>query len=161
MRSSCGICAESLWLYSWGRDVTQSELGSLERFHSQRRCACRRQMNRPLDMSFLSRFIDGQIPDKLRNSGVDVHRRARLIVAFTLALVVWAPIFAGLYFALHLPSLAIGILVAVTLGLMNLRLMRAWGSIRVSGNSMAVILYCLISFLCVHSGGINSPATSW
>jgi signal transduction histidine kinase/AmiR/NasT family two-component response regulator len=118
-------------------------------------------MNRPLDMSFLSRFIDGQIPDKLRNIGVDAHRRARLIVAFTLALVVWAPIFAGLYFALHLPSLAIGILVAVTLGLMNLRLMRAWGSIRVSGNSMAVILYCLISFLCVRSGGINSPAAPW
>src|SRR5271156_1187645 len=112
-------------------------------------------MNRLQDMAFLSRFIDGQIPERLRSAGVDVHRRARLIVAFTLALIVWAPVFAGLYYTLNLPTLAIAILIAVTLGLLNLRLMRAVASIRISGNSMAVILFCLITFLCVRSGGIN------
>ena len=75
-------------------------------------------------MTLFSRFIDGQIPEKLRTSGVDVHRRARLIVAFTLALIVWAPLFVAIYIALGMPSLAAGIVIAVTLGLLNLRLMR-------------------------------------
>jgi signal transduction histidine kinase/ActR/RegA family two-component response regulator len=109
----------------------------------------------------LSRFIDGQISEKLRKGGVDVHRRACLIVAFTLALIVWAPIFAAVYFAMGLPSLAIGILVAVTVGLINLRLVRVVGSIRLSGNLIAVIMFCLITYLCILSGGINSPATPW
>ncbi|HEY2827481.1 MAG TPA: ATP-binding protein, partial [Pirellulales bacterium] len=112
-------------------------------------------------MAFLSRFIDGQIPEQLRRAGVDLHRRARLIVAFTLALIVWAPLFAAIYFALQLPSLGESILVAVTLGLLNLRLMRAVGSIKLSGNLVAGIFFGLITYLCVRSGGINSPAVAW
>ncbi len=112
-------------------------------------------------MALLSRFIDAQIPDKLRNGGVDTHRRARLIVAFTLAPDCLGPVFATIYLLLQLPSLAVGILVGVVLGLINLRLVRVFCSIRLSGNLVAAILYCLISYLCVRTGGINSPAVSW
>ncbi|HTQ37604.1 MAG TPA: response regulator [Pirellulales bacterium] len=112
-------------------------------------------------MSFLSRFVDLQISKQLRSSGVDVHRRARQIVAFTLALIIWAPVFSVLYFAVHLPTLAISILLAAGLGLINLGLMRRFGSVMLSGNLMTLILYVLLAYLSVRSGGINSPAAAW
>ncbi|HZZ27664.1 MAG TPA: ATP-binding protein [Pirellulales bacterium] len=112
-------------------------------------------------MFFLSRLVDWQIPEALRSGGVDTQRRARLIVAFTFALIIWAPVFAGLYLALQLAPLAICILVAAALGLVNLGLMRWLGSIRLSGNLMALILYVLLTYLCIASGGINSPAVGW
>ena len=112
-------------------------------------------------MTLLSRFIDWQTPDSLRTAGFDLHRRARLIVAFTIALIVWAPIFAVLYWALNLPQLAVSVLIAMLLGAANLGLMRRIGSIRLSGNLVALILYSIITYLAIRGGGINSPAVLW
>ena len=69
--------------------------------------------------------------------------------------------FVALYIALDLPSLAAGILIAVTLGLLNLRLMRELQSTKVACNVLTVIMFALITYLCVRSGGINSPAVGW
>ena len=68
--------------------------------------------------------------------------------------------FVALYIALDLPSLAAGILIAVTLGLLNLRLMRT-AIDQSPGNVVTVIMFALITYLCVRSGGINSPAVGW
>ena len=112
-------------------------------------------------MSLLSRFIDWQIPDSLRVGGFDLHRRARLIVAFTIALIIWAPIFAVLYWELKLPQLSMNVLIAMLLGVANLGLMRRIGSIRLSGNIVTIVLYSVIAYLAISSGGINSPAVPW
>jgi signal transduction histidine kinase/CheY-like chemotaxis protein len=112
-------------------------------------------------MSFPSKSIDALIPQELRAPDTDERRRARLIIAFTLALVIWAPIFAIVYHILQLPAFSIAVLVAGALGIINLAVMRLTRSIAWSGNAMTLILYGILSYLCVRSDGINSPATSW
>src|SRR5215831_21083394 len=107
-------------------------------------------------MPFLSKSIDALIPEEFRNPDTDARRRARLVVAFTLALVIWAPIFAVVYETLRLPAFAIGVLVAGALGIMNLALMRVTRSIAISGNAMALILFGILTYLTVRSDGINS-----
>lgn len=112
-------------------------------------------------MPSLSRSIDSLIPEELRCPDTDVRRRARLVVAFTLALVIWAPIFSVVYYALNLPTFALAVLIAGALGIINLGLMRLTRSIAWSGNAMTLILYGILTYLCVRSDGINSPAVSW
>jgi len=112
-------------------------------------------------MPFLSKSIDALIPEELRSPDTDERRRARLVVAFTMALVIWAPIFAVVYFALRLPAFSIGVLTAGALGIINLGVMRLTRSIAWSGNAMTLILYGILAYLCVRSDGINSPAVSW
>jgi signal transduction histidine kinase/ActR/RegA family two-component response regulator len=112
-------------------------------------------------MSFQSKSIDALIPQELRGPDTDARRRARLIIAFTLALVIWAPIFAIIYHILRLPAFSIAVLCAGALGIVNLGLMRLTRSIAWSGNAMTLILYGILSYLCIRSDGINSPATSW
>jgi signal transduction histidine kinase len=112
-------------------------------------------------MPFQSKSIDALIPQELRSPNTDERRRARLVAAFTLALVIWAPIFAIVYHVLRLPAFSLAVLVAAALGIINLGLMRLTRSIAWSGNAMALILFGILAYLCVRSDGINSPAVGW
>jgi signal transduction histidine kinase/CheY-like chemotaxis protein len=125
--------------------------------------ACVRSSNIPYgkSMPFQSKSIDALIPQELRSPETDERRRARLVVAFTLALVIWAPIFAIVYQVLRLPAFSLAVLIAGALGITNLGLMRLTRSIAWSGNAMTLILFGILTYLSVRSDGINSPAVSW
>src|SRR6266496_3246059 len=112
-------------------------------------------------MTFLSKSFDALIPQELRSPGTNEYRRARLVVAFTLALVIWAPIFAIVYHVLRLPAFSLAVLIAAALGIINLGVMRWTRSVAWSGNAMTLILFGILAYLCVRSDGINSPAVSW
>jgi signal transduction histidine kinase/CheY-like chemotaxis protein len=112
-------------------------------------------------MSAPARLVDWLIPETLRTGEVDTLRRARLVVALTLAIMVWAPIFAVLYEVLGLPQFSLGVLIAGGLGALILRVMRETGSIRWSANLIALVLFSVLSYLSLFSGGISSPAVPW
>jgi len=112
-------------------------------------------------MAAPSRLIDWLIPERLRMEDADTKRRARLIVALTLAIMVWAPVFAVIYQMLGLPGFSIGVLVAGALGAIILGVMRETGSIGWSANLIALVLFSLLAYLSLFSGGISSPAVPW
>jgi hypothetical protein len=112
-------------------------------------------------ISALSRLLDWMLPQRLQAADADVRRRARLVVGFTLALVFWAPVFAVLYSALDLPQFSIGVLIAGTMGGLILALMRGTGSIRWSAHLMMLVLYWILTYVSVFSGGISAPSVPW
>ncbi|MGE5191672.1 MAG: ATP-binding protein [Deltaproteobacteria bacterium] len=112
-------------------------------------------------MSVFSQLVDWQLPAGLHTGNADTRRRARMVVGFTLALIIWAPVFAVIYSMLHLPEFSIGVLIAGTLGVLILGLLRRTGWIRLSANLMMLVLFGILAFVSVFSGGIGSPAVSW
>jgi signal transduction histidine kinase len=112
-------------------------------------------------MSHLSQLVDSQLPESLRAGDPDTRRRARMIVGFTLALIVWAPVFALIYHALGLPDFSIGVLVAGGVGVLIMGIFRQTGWIRLSANLMMLVLFGILTYLSVFSGGIGSPAVPW
>ncbi len=109
----------------------------------------------------LSRLVDWLLPEKLRTADADTRRRARLIIAFTFALVIWAPIFAVVYDVLRLPAFACSVLLAGVLSLVNIAFFRATGSSSWAANLITLDLFGLLAFLSALSGGISSPAAAW
>lgn len=112
-------------------------------------------------MSLLSQLVDWLIPEKLRTADAESRRRVRLVVAFTLAVMAWAPIFAVVYQVLQLPHFSIGVLIAGAFGACILALVRSTGSIVWSGNLVSLVLFGILAYLSVFSGGISSPAVPW
>jgi signal transduction histidine kinase/CheY-like chemotaxis protein len=112
-------------------------------------------------MSGLARLVDWLLPVQLRAGDADVRRRARMLVGFTLALIIWAPIFAVIYNVLDLPEFSRGVLIAGGLGIVILGMMRGTGSIRVTANLMLLTLFGILGYVSVFSGGIGSPAVPW
>ncbi len=112
-------------------------------------------------ISTLSRFLDWLVPEQIRAADADARRRARLVVGFTLALVIWGPIFSVVYVALGLPQFSVAVLIAAALGILNIAAFRRTGSISQAGNLMTLILFGIIAYLTLSSDGANSPAISW
>ena len=106
-------------------------------------------------------MVDRLIPAHLISADADTWRRARLVVCFTLALVIWGPIFAVIYLWLGLPEFSVAVLVAATLGVANICLMRRTRSIAFSGHSTTTILFGVLAYLAIRSDGFNSPVISW
>jgi signal transduction histidine kinase/ActR/RegA family two-component response regulator len=112
-------------------------------------------------MSAPARLVDWLVPERLRSGDADTLRRARLVVALTLAIMVWAPIFGVIYHVLGLPTFSIGVAVAGALGALILGVMRETGSIKWSANLIALVLFSILAYLSFCSGGISSPAVPW
>jgi signal transduction histidine kinase/CheY-like chemotaxis protein len=112
-------------------------------------------------MSVLARLVDWLLPAQLRLGDADTRRRARMVVGFTLALVFWAPVFAVIYSALGLPQFSIGVLIAGTMGGVILAAMRWTGSIRWSAHMMMPVLFGILAYVSVFSGGISAPSVPW
>ena len=112
-------------------------------------------------MSALSRVVDWLIPQALRHAPPDARRRARMVVGFTLALMLWAPVFGAIYHVLGLPELSAGVLVAGALGGLILLLSRHVLPLDVTSNLVTAVLSGILVFVTARSGGIASPAAAW
>jgi signal transduction histidine kinase/ActR/RegA family two-component response regulator len=112
-------------------------------------------------MCDLSRILDGLLPERTRTADTDTRRRARLVVGFTLALIVWSPTFGVVYHELHLPDFSAAVLFAGTLGIVILAQMRVTGSVAWSAHLISIDLFAILTYLSALSGGICSPAVAW
>jgi signal transduction histidine kinase/CheY-like chemotaxis protein len=112
-------------------------------------------------MCDLSRILDGLLPERTRTADADTRRRARLVVGFTLALIIWSPIFGVVYHELHLPDFSAAVLFAGTLGIVILAQMRVTGSVARSAHLISIDLFAILTYLSALSGGICSPAVAW
>jgi len=109
----------------------------------------------------LARILDAFLPGKTRLADHDTRRRARLVVGFTLALIIWAPIFAVIFNALSLPHFSASVSFAGAIGVLILVQMRMTGSIAWSAHLITLDLFCVLAYLSALGGGIGSPATAW
>ncbi len=112
-------------------------------------------------MCDLSRILDGFLPERMRTADTDTRRRARLVVGFTLALIVWSPIFGVVYHKLHLPDFSAAVLFAGAVGIVILAQMRVTGSVAWSAHLISIDLFAVLTYLSGLSGGICSPAVAW
>jgi signal transduction histidine kinase/CheY-like chemotaxis protein len=112
-------------------------------------------------MCDLSRILDRLLPERTRTADADMRRRARLVVGFTLALIIWSPIFGAIYHGLHLPDFSAAVLFAGTLGIVILAQMRVTGSVAWSAHLISIDLFAILTYLAALSGGICSPAVAW
>ncbi len=107
------------------------------------------------------RLYDRQIPEVLRCGSPDAHRRARLVLGFTLALAFWSPVFAVIYAWLDAPALSFAVLLAGAVVLLVPAVMRWTQSIAWAGNLLTLVLYVILVYLSYHTDGIRSPALGW
>src|SRR5262245_50545746 len=112
-------------------------------------------------ISALLQLLDWMLPQSLQAADADVRRRARMVVGFTLALVFWAAVFAVIYSVLDLPQFSIGVLIAGTMGGLILALMRGTGTIRWSAHLMMLVLFWILAYVSLFSGGISAPSVAW
>lgn len=107
------------------------------------------------------RLFDRLLPPPLHSADADTRRRARLVIGFTVALLVWSPIFASLYVWWNAPQLAVAILIAGAVASTIPVLLYRTGSISWAGSLLTLTLFGIITYLMCYTGGIRSPAAPW
>jgi signal transduction histidine kinase len=112
-------------------------------------------------MSALMQLMDSLIPGNLRTADADTRRRARLIIAFTLAVMIWSPVFAVLDETLGLSAFTLPTLFAGGVGAVLLGLFRLTRSIRLVTNLMPLVLCSIVAHIAVLSGGFHTPVAAW
>ncbi len=105
---------------------------------------------------------DWFVPHSIKQGDVGVLRRARLVIAFVIALVIWAPILSW-YYSLVFESTkgAIALAVATALTFVSLAAIKYYGAFRFAGNFLTADLLCIVGFLTWISGGHGSPTIWW
>lgn len=106
------------------------------------------------------RFAERFIPDAL---AVDqrTHRRARLVVFFTAALIFWGPVFAMVLELLGAPSLAAEVMAIATLIAFAPLVLKKTASIPIATAMVVGPLYVLLALVALKTGGASSPALIW
>ncbi|HLJ11130.1 MAG TPA: histidine kinase dimerization/phospho-acceptor domain-containing protein, partial [Planctomycetaceae bacterium] len=112
-------------------------------------------------MPALRRYFNWLIPQELQTADADTRRRARLLVAFTLALMVWSPVFGLIYRLLMAPIISDAILIAGAFGFVTLGLLKITRSVVWAATVVVVVLYSVLSICCFFSGGVTSPVLAW
>jgi signal transduction histidine kinase/CheY-like chemotaxis protein len=112
-------------------------------------------------ISALMQLMDSLIPGNLRTADADTRRRARLIVAFTLAVMIWSPIFAVLDELLGLSAFTLPTVIAGVVGAFLLGLFRLSRSIRLVTHLMPLVLCSIVAYIAVLSGGFHTPVAAW
>lgn len=109
----------------------------------------------------LKNFMDWFIPENMRDDE-QLYMRARSNVAVSMALAVAAIIFGGLYSIMHHPGGMAAIFVLVG-GLIIPApfILRYSGSVKVSGNLIALSMLLIQTYLSFTTGGIHGQNTSW
>ncbi len=110
--------------------------------------------------SVLYEFWDGLIPESLRADS-DTRRRANRVAAFHLAMMVWVPVFAIIYYFLGAP-ISTNIVTAAGVGLIgSLLLLRAGRPPEFCGNIICFLAVATYGSLEFFNGGPKSPADMW
>ena len=112
-------------------------------------------------MGILLQFLDSLLPPEMRGGDADTRRKARLVLAFTLALIFWVPVFFVIYWWLDVPALSIGVVLAGFAAILVPVLLRTTRSIYWAGTVLTLDLYWVLMICSILTGGISSPGPSW
>jgi hypothetical protein len=104
----------------------------------------------------LNDLVEWFLPPALRAGDPDIRRRAKLCIAYNLAVPVWAPGFAALLWAIDQPLIAAIILGASLLTPAPLLLLRSTGSLTLTG-FIAAVMSVTTGGLHVAGGAGSAP----
>ena len=100
------------------------------------------------------------IPAELRRDP-ETFQRANRVLAFCCAMMIWVPIFSGIYNAIDGPICAMIIALAGVLLVCVPVLQRVTLSPTTAGNTMALLAFLVYTGLTWFTGGHNAPAATW
>ncbi len=103
---------------------------------------------------------DWLVPLDLR-ADRETLRQATRVLAFCCAMMIWVPIFSGIYWALGSVAGAVVIAAAGVLLLGVPVLQRATRSPTFAGNMLAMLGFSVYTGLACYTGGHNTPAAAW
>lgn len=106
------------------------------------------------------RFADAMIPIDAQWDP-EKMRQANRVVGFSLAMMIWVPIFALIYHALGGALASNIILSGGVLILANLQLLRRGGSPQTCGNLLTAFAWYVYTGLAILTGGPTSPVMPW
>ena len=109
----------------------------------------------------LNALVEWFLPPALRSGNPDIVRRAKLCVAYNLAVPLWAPGFGVLLWTLGYPLIGLIILGASLLTPLPLLVLRRTGSLVLTGNVIASIM-SVVTVTCTWlEGGLGAPGVFW
>ena len=100
------------------------------------------------------------IPDALR-ADPGRMRQANRVLAFCCAMMVWVPIFSGIYLALEAPRCAFIVELAGVMLLAIALMQRFSGSPGLAGNALVLVAFSVYTGVGVFSGGHYAPSLLW
>lgn len=100
------------------------------------------------------------IPEALR-ADPERMRQANRVLAFCCAMMVWVPIFGGIYLALDAPNCALIVESAGALLVVVALMQRISGSPIVAGNALVLLAFSVYTGVGVFSGGHYAPSLLW
>jgi diguanylate cyclase (GGDEF)-like protein len=100
------------------------------------------------------------VPERHRQDP-ELFRRVYRVVAFSLAMLLWVPVFAIIYIALDAPVCANIILFGGTLLLGTLVLLRRGVSPEICGNLLTGAAWYVYTALALLTGGLSAPVMVW
>ena len=105
--------------------------------------------------------IDCFLPRDFCSADVDLHRQARLVVAFALTLISLAIVFAAIHFFAGSSLCALTLAIGAVLGIGCLYTMRWTGSCLVTGNLAVAIFFGVLTVTAFRLGGHGGPTLAW
>ncbi len=100
------------------------------------------------------------IPETLR-ADAETLRRANRVVAFCCAMMVWVPIFSGIYYAFGAPTCSLIVAIAGVLLVVITIIQRLTRSPALAGNALVALAFLVYTGIAAHTGGHHSPPLSW
>jgi len=110
---------------------------------------------------WLASFTDWFIPATLQGAPAEVHRRAVVVMWFWVAMLVWSPVYCGIYYYLNCPRTVVVIATAVVLALSIPITLRLTGSVWLAGNAFTLVVLAVLVAIIVLTGGRESPQRLW
>jgi diguanylate cyclase (GGDEF)-like protein len=110
-------------------------------------------------------LVDAGIPLEMREGDPDIRRRARIILSFTLVLIVLG-LESGVFFALFLEPVAalrveLSLVAALSLAALIPLVFRRLGSLAIAANLILLAAYIVTIAIFTVIGGINAPLIHW
>ncbi|MHC4799414.1 MAG: ATP-binding protein, partial [Planctomycetota bacterium] len=105
--------------------------------------------------------VDWFMPSSIRCNDTDAYRRARTVVAFTIALIILAHFYASLLFWMGSTIGAVAIVAAIMVGIFILFLIRETGSSLLTGNLLAANFFAVLTVLAWRLGGHGALTLPW
>ena len=109
----------------------------------------------------LAPLVDWFLPSTISVAHTDARRRARLVVASTIALLFAAHGYSAVFFWMGSGINAVSLLVAAGAGLIILCAMRRTGSALLGGNLLAAAFYGVLTALAYRLGGHGALVLPW
>jgi signal transduction histidine kinase/CheY-like chemotaxis protein len=107
-----------------------------------------------------SKGVDWFVPEAVADDA-EIARRARLLVVICATVVVWGPLYAVLFLASGMLSLAAAALCSTVAIASAPLVLRASGSVVLAGNVLAGALFLVVSVYSVVMGGLLSRGALW